>query len=518
MTTTKATVPSVAAADAESKDQKTVSSGATKAEATVTVTAVADASGSDGSDAPVAAEGGGAKKKKKKNNKSKKKKKNAAAAAMAAAVGDTDIKAMIAEDEAALQKAFAEPPITEKDAQDEKSLYSTERPFFERIETCVQRYVARRKFSPQQKQIFDLYMFLGGIDTSPRQFTGAADLDTTDMSKQEIRDASTSVAIPRTGGSSKFYKPGDPEWDVDFLGIVQGFLGEAILAHSGFNLREIRMGCIIVDNFLRYVVHHDVCPEYRQQLREALDFCPQAWSDLGETWNAMCSLPGEFNFACQRLFNSLLQDNPPDPDPSKVIDPNVLWSCVMNERENMEYSPYAVSWRNINGYIVDKEEDRTFEVMDYLPPTDNTMKNIQAANANCEVGNGKYPEIAGILLKDTHIRDGWYVPDHVLSGDNSQFHTLWLEKEGAINFKPGMKIRARVAFLQNGVLFVTKPHCVMPAWYTFLPQNLMSDFTEPSLLPRKEAGDEEAGDGEADGEEAIGNNFETEGSTKVDQE
>lgn len=123
MATTEAINPSIAAADVESRDQKPVSSGATKAEATVTVTAVADASGSDGDDAPVAAEGGGAKKKKKKNNKNKKKKsKNAAAAA--AAVGDTDIMAMIAEDEASLQKAFAEPPMTEQDAQDEKSLYS----------------------------------------------------------------------------------------------------------------------------------------------------------------------------------------------------------------------------------------------------------------------------------------------------------------------------------------------------------------------------------------------------------
>jgi hypothetical protein len=368
-----------------------------------------------------------------------------------------------------------------------------------RIETCIQRYLARRRFNNDQRKIFDLYLFLGGIDSSPRQFNGSANLEKGDMSKQEARDASSSVAIPRAGGSAKFYTPGDENWDVDFLGILKGFFGETLLAHTGFDLRDIRAGVLIVDNFLRYVAYHDVCPEYRMQLRDAIDFCNQAWRDLCDTWEVMSAMPGEFNIAAVRLFKSALMDNNVlDADPEKDFSPNLLWSIVLCDREGMEREEFYNNWPNMRGYVFDKEEDRSFEVVDVIPPTEKHVKEVQAATIRSKLVHS-YPVMAGILVKDVCIRDGWHVSEEWEKEFKPVFHILYIEDMNCDKFKPGMKLRVRVAILNNGTMFVTKPYCAMPEWYVFLPQNLMRDYVQPAPLPVKD-------------------NYESDTSTKVDED
>ncbi len=98
-----------------------------------------------------------------------------------------------------------------------------------RIEECIQRFRARRRLTNNQNNLFNRYLFLGGIDTSPRQFTGATGMDKDDIknaSSSEMRAMVADDVISRSSAtSSRYYNPGFPEhWDVDFYGIVAGFL------------------------------------------------------------------------------------------------------------------------------------------------------------------------------------------------------------------------------------------------------------------------------------------------------
>lgn len=95
-----------------------------------------------------------------------------------------------------------------------------------RIEECIQRYRARRKMDPERNNLFDKYLFLGGLDPSPRQFTGADPEELAGANAAEIRQATATDCIYRGGGGgSKFYDPTRPDgWVVDFEGVVKGFL------------------------------------------------------------------------------------------------------------------------------------------------------------------------------------------------------------------------------------------------------------------------------------------------------
>lgn len=90
--------------------------------------------------------------------------------------------------------------------------------------------MARRPMSPDRANLFLKYLYLGGIDTRQRQFTGTAQLvkdwKADGYNPNEIRSYSANEFLGR-GGDAKglFYNPDAPDhWDVDFAGVVAGFL------------------------------------------------------------------------------------------------------------------------------------------------------------------------------------------------------------------------------------------------------------------------------------------------------
>lgn len=99
-----------------------------------------------------------------------------------------------------------------------------------RIEDCIQRYQSRRRLAPDRALFFSKYLCLGGIDTTQRQFTGTAqlvkDFKEDEYTKEEIREITANACINRDGDpKGRFFSPSAPEhWDVDFAGVVAGFL------------------------------------------------------------------------------------------------------------------------------------------------------------------------------------------------------------------------------------------------------------------------------------------------------
>ncbi len=73
--------------------------------------------------------------------------------------------------------------------------------------------------------MFDKYLFLGGIDSSRRRFTGMAD-DRDVMAEADTEQIRIMTAVDFIGGSgSRFYDASNTEnWEVDFEAVVKGFL------------------------------------------------------------------------------------------------------------------------------------------------------------------------------------------------------------------------------------------------------------------------------------------------------
>ena len=63
----------------------------------------------------------------------------------------------------------------------------------------------------------------------------------------------------------------------------------------------------VICNFLNYLLHHDVCPEYEDQVQASKLFCDQGERELWAVAQNIIDLPGNFNKACSELYGGVFQ-------------------------------------------------------------------------------------------------------------------------------------------------------------------------------------------------------------------
>lgn len=146
--------------------------------------------------------------------------------------------------------------------------------------------------------IFSKWMILGGIESGPRQFTGGLDpAYLEDHDKEDIAALkSTMFVIPEASDEEK--------WEVDFESIARCFLSTEFTTFFDWETKQQVQECTnIMRNFYNYLLHHNVCPEYRDQLLAARKICDQADVELPKMKQASRLLPGDFNTACSTLHN-----------------------------------------------------------------------------------------------------------------------------------------------------------------------------------------------------------------------
>jgi len=97
-------------------------------------------------------------------------------------------------------------------------LYHNSISFATRIETGIQQYRGRRKFHADTAYIFSAFLSYGGIEASPKQFSGG-------LSKKDLdeRDAAEIAAMAATHIVPEAVQD-DMKWEVDFAAVAKGFL------------------------------------------------------------------------------------------------------------------------------------------------------------------------------------------------------------------------------------------------------------------------------------------------------
>ncbi|KAL8666279.1 MAG: hypothetical protein Q9202_001548 [Teloschistes flavicans] len=239
----------------------------------------------DGEDAAIAGEAAeqtvGAAQKKKKKRKPKSKR------GLAAITG--------------FEEFYVDAPLTLAEYEEEQGLYDPEIPFTQRIEVAIQRFAARRHMDSTKKDVFDKYLSAGGIAGGPKQFSGGLNAaDMSDMSAADIAlmKAIHFVDVDRYGGSDAY--------TVDFEGIAKNFFSSRLPQHydltSVNSAKDVQSKTNIIRNFLNYLLHHDVCPDYKDQIFAACNICDLADRELPKTMRAQILFPGDFQTACSEIF------------------------------------------------------------------------------------------------------------------------------------------------------------------------------------------------------------------------
>ena len=195
---------------------------------------------------------------------------------------------------------YVDPPIAPAEHLEEQSLYSPEKTFADRFLLAVARYTSRRKFNDFRLKIFDKYLAYGGLSTGIKQFQGRVEEKTSDMT-------ATDIAIEK----SKYHVE-DETMDVsvvDFDAVVRGFLSSYL--HSVQEIlqaEDVKISTDVIRNFLNYLLYHDVCPEYADQVYDAKKSCDSADHQLSICSKLASDLPGTFNQACSLIFGGFFQD------------------------------------------------------------------------------------------------------------------------------------------------------------------------------------------------------------------
>ncbi|KAL6901406.1 Argonaute siRNA chaperone complex subunit Arb1 domain-containing protein [Trichoderma evansii] len=378
------------------------------------------------------------------------------------------------------EEYFADPPMTPEEARQEKQeIYHPDLPFEKRMQSCIQRYRSRRRLQHHRILYFDECLFLGGVDTSQAFYTGLDPKELKQLTPAQRKEATTRHVIHEgSSAGDRFYDGDETKWAVDFSGVVAGFFSTTIIPLTGLQSGPLEEAIDVIENFLRYILHHDVCPEYEEDVKGAMRVCQVAREEWPMLNALQTTLPGLFNLAATELFSK------PDLD---------AWAFHLFkvhhgfEAKPVFYSAIAMledtnAFEYLTGHPVTllRQYECTLEITMVTLPSEETIQRFKSLKVETKGGTNKVrlAPLGKVTLKPATIEDGWVHPDtpHPLEGKEID---LYFEQDVLVNFKTGMKMTLEIGELGGGVNFVRRILKIVPSFYTFLPQELMRGFKPP---------------------------------------
>ncbi|KAK1996043.1 hypothetical protein LX36DRAFT_658973 [Colletotrichum falcatum] len=376
------------------------------------------------------------------------------------------------------EEFYADPPMTPAEAQEEReNIYHPDLPFVERIETCIQRYRARRRLGTSDP-IFSKYLFLGGIDSTPRMFGGHVDADLQGMTPEEKRTATAVDTVHMSGGGSRFYNDADRAgcWDVDFAGVAAGFLSENLPALAAWDYPQMGKAVGVLENFLAYVLHHDVCPEHDADVKAALAVCQRAKVELPQTHQALLRFPGELNLALSELFckDYYFFGEGEFQRPANFAPENVVKVAFSTAGSQRQYEAVMEGLASKTIKVVCEEECSMQVISVHRPSTE--LRDLVRSITLDE--GGPFAPVGSMVAKPCLIEDGFDRGEHFGLPEEDE-ETFLLDDAILSRLEPGFKLQLCVCELNIGIKFIKHARLVLVEWHTFLPQNLMLHFKEP---------------------------------------
>lgn len=238
----------------------------------------------------------------------------------------------------------------------------------------------------QRRDIFYKYLAYGGVDVGPNMFQGSIDAEGLDKDSISIALAQTSI------GKEKF-NVGTPaaKYAVDFSGCVKGFLSRRAMFYYGFETYpQVEMVTSVLEKFMNYLLHHNVCPEYEADILEARKIIQKATDELYNIAQVPNWLPGDFNVAASTLFGGTYStrydgvsswdpDDVQEPRPSfigftKEIAHQIFGLAIATVGTEKQYEDFVAGPMKNNEYeVVEVKERAGFEITDIVAVTEGNL-------------------------------------------------------------------------------------------------------------------------------------------------
>jgi hypothetical protein len=234
----------------------------------------------------------------------------------------------------------------------------------------------------------------------------------------------------------------------------------------------------VVANFLRYVLQHDVCPEYKGDVEKALDVCELASEELPMAMEVMNLFPGQFNCAVNEvalgddwLYRGIQKNGYTRPE---LFDAQgLLEAAIFLVGDEKVQEKFAAA----KSLFIVKERHRDLEVISIHRPAPNVAKTFLGMHN--KHGKKDYPPIGTAVFKHCRIEDQLDMGEVARAMPLPGEEVLFLDDAILALLKPGFKLRGMVGELNIGVKFVQDIPEILPTFHTFLPQILMKLYKPP---------------------------------------
>ncbi|GAB1191367.1 hypothetical protein APSETT444_000539 [Aspergillus pseudonomiae] len=191
------------------------------------------------------------------------------------------------------EEYYVDAPMTPKEYEEEKELYDI------RIEAAILRYQNNRRMGPERREVFMRYLAYGGVDVGPKMFTG--------VDEQELQKLDSEQVLIAKGQAN--IRQECTKLTVDFNTVVKGYLTSYFPYFFNPETEDmVTLATVTIRNFLSYLLYHEVCPEYKENIDEARRSCDIAAKELWQNQEFATSSPGDFNKACSTLFGGFFCD------------------------------------------------------------------------------------------------------------------------------------------------------------------------------------------------------------------
>lgn len=387
---------------------------------------------------------------------------------------------------------FAEPVLSTEEHQVELEHYSTENPICERIETAVLRYKMNRKFHQNTLRSFHAFLNYGGFDERPSGFTGGTSKEEAEgLSKEE--QARRKQVNYMSKEVTRSVENADGRWVVDFEGVTKGFFSTCFpmgfLFHDDLehDKKVTNAACNVVRNFFNYLLCHNVCPEYTDQIKAALSTFEPIESEYVKLTEVQSVFPGAFSKACSILCGgyyakSQYQGNWMDGD--VATDPNngltaqeAKWVACAGVAAFGTPSQKDDLGLDAELKIVKTEEDVGLEVVAITLPAE-TLKDAQEffnkLKGTCVLPMGK------LLCKRYQFQHA--APLDLPSDDasTSDCFEFLIDEESLQKCYPGLKFIATVKETDAGFCFIDYWSECYGTFYTWRWNEKAKDYKEGS--------------------------------------
>lgn len=255
-----------------------------------------------------------------------------------------------------------------------------------------------------------------------------------------------------------------------------------------------------MQNFLRYLLFHGVCPEYTAAINSALRTCSLAVRELPACKELVSEFPGPFNTAASTSLSGYFHGKyagdqewlrGPAKEGVKVTfglgskDASLVYAMGML---SLDKDVLAKVKPDIQ-HIVKTEFGVDLEIVDVLSPTQNVIDYY--ANSN----TGLQP-LGRLICKPWHAPgfQEWDLPPNVDEStidplSNGEVYEFALEANLLEHCERGMKIEAHaiLTLAPSGLQILDGPvGAVYPSFYTILENELVSKWKSPRWISREE--------------------------------